>query len=483
MSKAGRVFRNTSYMLLARITTVVIGVATSVLTARYLGANGLGVLGFALAFTAILSVIVDFGLGTLATREVSRNQTLTGKYLANVVTMRLCLAGAYIVLIALLVNVMGYPQQTVLVTYVIAISVVISTLAGTVSAMFQAFQELQYVAIASLLTSIMLLVSIAAAIALHVSVIGFAFVYIIANAITLVYLCIAYSRRFKWEGPWVDWAFWRAALKEAWPMAALAISVMVYFRIDVVILSIFRGAAEIGFYTVAYTVSETTTIIPTMFMASLFPLISQIHENSRHSFADTCAKSMKYMFFLGLPMAFTVTLWATPAITFFYGSAFGGSAVALQIIIWAAAAMYVGIILGSTFISANLQKLSMKLTIGAVVFNITLNMLVIPRYGYLGASTTTVATEAFLVCLGIVFLERTGYPLKAGRMAWPSFFGLAVISAMAVALLRYGAHLVLITGIALATYAIIIYKLGLDQEDKQLVANLMRRARSKRSET
>ena len=126
MSKAGRVVRNTSYMLLARITTVVIGIATSVLTARYLGANGLGVLGFALAFSAILSIIVDFGLGTLATREVSRNQTLTGKYLTNVVTMRLCLGGAYIVLIALLVNVMGYPQQTMLVTYIIAVSVVLS---------------------------------------------------------------------------------------------------------------------------------------------------------------------------------------------------------------------------------------------------------------------------------------------------------------------------------------------------------------------
>jgi O-antigen/teichoic acid export membrane protein len=483
MSKAGRVVKNTSYMLLARIMTVAIGVATSVLTARYLGANGLGVLGFALAFTAILSVTVDFGLGTLATREVSRNQALTGKYLTNVVTMRLCLAGAYIVLIALLVNVIGYPEQTILVTYIVAVSVVLSTVSGTVSAMFQAFQELQYVAIASLLTSIMLLVSITAAIALRVSVIGFAFVYVIANAITLVYLCIAYSHRFKWEGPWVDWAFWRTALKEAWPMAALAISVMVYFRIDVVILSIFRGAADIGFYTVAYTVSETTTIIPTMFMASLFPLISQMHENSRHSFADTCAKSMKYMLFVGLPMAFTVTLWATPAITFFYGPAFSGSAIALQIIIWSAAAMYVGIILGSTFVSANLQKLSMKLTIGAVIFNIALNLLVIPRYGYLGASVTTVATEAFLVCLGIVFLERTGYPLKARRMAAPSFFGLAAISAMAVILLWYGAHLILITSIALATYAAIIYKLGLDQEDKQLVINLIRHARSEGSET
>jgi O-antigen/teichoic acid export membrane protein len=483
MSEAVRVVKNTSYMLSAQLTTVVIGLVTSVLTARYLGANGLGILSFALAFTVIFSVVVDFGLGTLTAREVSRSHELASKYLTNVITMRLCLGGMYIVLIALLVNVMGYPQQTVLITYVIAVSVVINSVAGTVSAMFQAFQELQYVAIGSLLNSVMLFVIIVTAIALRISVTGFAFVYVIASAITLMYLCIAYAHRFKWERPQVDWAFWRTTLKEAWPIAALALSVMIYFRIDVVILSLFKGAAEIGLYTVAYTASEATIILPSMFMASLFPLVSQMHERSRHSFADACAKAMKYMLFVGLPMAFTVTLWARPVVTLFYGSAFSGSAVALQIIIWSAAAMYVGVILGSTFVSANLQSLSMKLTVGAVVFNVALNLLVIPRYGYLGASATTVATETFLVCLDIAFLERTGYPLRARQMAAPSFFGLAVISAVSAVLLRYGAHLVLITGTALAIYAVIIYKLGLDQEDKQLIASLIRHARSGGSET
>lgn len=483
MSRAGRVVRNTSYMLLARVTTVVIGVATSVLTARYLGANGLGILGFALAFTAILSVLVDFGLGTLTTREVARNRALVSKYLTNVVTMRLFLGGAFFALVAFLVNVLGYPQQTVLVTYIIAISVVFSTVAGSVAALFQAFQEMQYVALGSIVTSLVLLVGITGAIAARISIVGFAVIYVIANAITLAYFCIAYARRFTLQRPAISWSFWKESLREAWPMAALAISVMVYFRIDVVILSLFRGAEEIGLYTVAYTMSETATIVPTMFMASLFPLISQMHEDSKHSFADTCAKSMRYMLYIGLPMAFTVTLWATPIVTLFYGSAFSGSAVALQIIIWAAAAMYVGIILGSTFVSANLQRLSMKLTIGAVAFNIALNMFVIPRYGYWGASATTVVTEAFLVCLDIIFLERAGYPLAARRLVVPSFVALATSSIISAVLLSYGVHLVIVTGIALAVYAILIYKLGLDEEDKQLIMGLIKYPRPTSSKT
>jgi O-antigen/teichoic acid export membrane protein len=483
MSKAGRVVRNTFYLLLAQVATAVIGIATSIFAARYLGANGLGIIGLALALTAILGVLVDFGLGTLTTREVARDRTLATMYLTNVVTMRLFLTVAFIALIVFLVNFLGYAPQTIYVTYIIAVSVVLNAFSGTIAAVFQAFQELQYVAAGSVVTSLAQLFSITGAIVLHIGVVGFAFVYVIANAITLVYFYGAYVRRFRLQGRGVDWTFSKNALKEAWPMAALAISVIIYFRIDVVILSLFKGAAEIGLYTVAYTMSEATTIIPTMFMASLFPLVSQMHEDSKHAFADTCAKSMKYMLYIGLPMAFTITLWAKPIVALFYGSAFSGSAVALQILIWSAAAMYVGIILGSTFVSANLQKLSMKLTIGAVVFNVALNMLVIPQYGYWGASATTVATEIFLVCLGIFFLERAGYPLMARRMVVPSFFGLATSSVISAVLLRYGVHPVLITAIALAVYATIIYKLGLDEEDKRLIMSLIKYPRPARSET
>ena len=339
MSNASRIVRNTSYLLAARVATVLIGIVTSVLTARYLGASGFGILGFALAITAIFGILADFGLGTLTTREVARDRSLANKYLGNVIVTRIFLGITFVVLIAFLVNFLGYSEQTIYVTYVIAVSVVISTAAGTIAALFQAFQEMQHIALGSLVTSVAMLFGISGAIALHIGVVGFAYVYVIANVVTLGYFYIAYARRFRLQRPEIDWAFCKHTLKEAWPMAALATSVMIYFRIDVVILSFFQGAAQIGLYTVAYTVSETSTIVPTMFMASLFPLISQMHEDSRHSFTETCAKSMKYMIYIALPMAFTVTLWAKPIVAMFYGSAFSGSAVALQIIIWAAAAM------------------------------------------------------------------------------------------------------------------------------------------------
>ena len=52
-------------------------------TARYLGAEGFGILSFALAFTGIFGVFTNLGLSTLTVREVARDKSLASKYLGN----------------------------------------------------------------------------------------------------------------------------------------------------------------------------------------------------------------------------------------------------------------------------------------------------------------------------------------------------------------------------------------------------------------
>src|SRR5665647_2332768 len=144
---------------------------------------------------------------------------------------------------------------------------------------------------------------------------------------------------------------------------------MIYFRIDVVMISVFQDTVAVGFYSVAYTLAEASTIVPSMFLASLFPVLSRLHQSSKTSFRDTCAQSVRYLLYLALPMGFFVTLWAKPIISLLYGATFDPSVAALQILIWAAAIMYVSMVLGTAFVATNLQKLSMKLTFILVAVN------------------------------------------------------------------------------------------------------------------
>ena len=137
-----------------------------------------------------------------------------------------------------------------------------------------------------------------------------------------------------------DFTFWKKALTEAWPMAALAVTVIVLFRIDTVMLSLIQGTTAVGFYSVAYNLSEASLVIPIVFTSSIYPVLSKLHQDSKQSFRETCAQATKYLLYLALPMAFFVTLWAKPIVSLLYGANFDPSVAAVQILIWSAAIMF-----------------------------------------------------------------------------------------------------------------------------------------------
>ena len=85
MSQARRIARNTSFLTISQIISFGVSAIYVILVARYLGPQGLGILNFAVALTAIFNVLTNFGLPTLITREVARDRSTASKYAANVV--------------------------------------------------------------------------------------------------------------------------------------------------------------------------------------------------------------------------------------------------------------------------------------------------------------------------------------------------------------------------------------------------------------
>jgi len=219
-----------------------------------------------------------------------------------------------------------------------------------------------------------------------------------------------------------------------------------------------------------------------MFVTSLFPVLSRQHQNSKASLRDTSTHSLRYMLYFALPMAFFVTLWAKPIVSLLFGSAFDPSVTALQVLIWAAALMYLAILLGNVLFAANLQRVSLILISAAVAVNVSLNVLLIPKYSYIGASFATVATEASLVALDLIVLGRYGYDLRFRRTSLLPVFGLCVIVAISALLFLRNVPVALITIVDLTVYAALIYKLGLNEQDKRLIGSLLKLSRPGKSE-
>ena len=478
-----RIAKNTGILLISHVISYLLGFFYVMYTARYLNKEGFGVLSFALAFAQIFGVFIDLGLGPLIVREVARDKSLASRYLANIGAMKLILAVITFVLIASVINLLGYPKQTVWVVYLIALSVIFTALTRMFYSIFQAFEKMEYRSLGQILNGVLMLIGIIYAIRSGFSVIGFAFVYSAAAFIVLGYSLVIL--RWKFAGPIfasganlleIDRSFWKESIKEAWPMAAAAVGLIIYFKIDIVMLSLLKkGDAAVGLYSVAYRISEVSTIIPAMFMASVFPVLSRYHKDSRDLFVSVYQKSVKFLLYIALPMALTVTLLAGPIVNLIFRKDFLGSTIALQILIWSAAISYITMVLGTVLITADKQMLRLKLLLIMLILDVILNLIMIPKYSYVGASIATVVARAAGLLIGVFLLNRCGYKLDHGRTCLPPLVGLSAAGALMALLTHFNVNVFIVASICFVIYSLIVYVIGINKEDKWIFKVILRR--------
>ena len=385
-------------------------------TARYLGAEGFGILSFALAFTGIFGVFSDLGLRQLTVREVARDKSLASKYLGNIAVMKIILVIITFGLIAITINLLGYPEQTIKVVYLVALSVIFGAFSGMFYSVFQAFEKMEFQSVGHILSSALMLSGALFAISQGFSVVGFASIYFIVSAIVLGYSFVVCIWKFVLPKIEIDWKFWKPTIKEALPFGLTGIFVTIYYWIDTVMLSLMKGDAVVGWYNAAYRLIMILLFIPSILNVSIFPVMSQFYVTSKDALRFAYERYFKYMAIAGIPLGVGTTLLADKIILLIFGAEYTHSIVALQILVWSSVFIFLSGAFGRLLESSNRQMTITKITCICMVENIVLNLLIIPKFSYIGASVTTVITEFTALILCIMVSSKIGYRISKNNL-------------------------------------------------------------------
>jgi O-antigen/teichoic acid export membrane protein len=407
MSTVQRIARNTTVLLVAQVATYLLAFFYMMYAARYLGAAGFGILSFAIAFTAIFGVLTDLGLSPLAVREVARDKSMVPKYLANVGLLKVILVAVTFGLIALTINLMGYPQETVTVVYLFGLYVVLGAFTQMFYSIFQAFERMEFQAIGQMLNAALLLGGVIFAIKHGYRVVGFASLYVIANGVALGYGFAVMKLRFSSSASAsvaklveFDWNFWKSMVRKALPFFVAGALDLIALRIAMVILSAMKGDEAVGWYSSSFQIMQVFLFIPAAFLAALYPVLSRFYVSSQESLRFAYEKSFKYLSVLGLPIAVGGTIFADRIILGIFHEGFAPSIIALRVLIWAVPLGFLTQMFGTILASINRQDLAAKIVLAYTVLNVVMNLILIPRYGYVGASMVMVITSltAFVPC-------------------------------------------------------------------------------------
>lgn len=201
----------------------------------------------------------------------------------------------------------------------------------------------------------------------------------------------------------------RGLFKESFPVFLLTVLIVVYFRIDTVMLSWLRGDWETGIYSAAYRFFEISAVLPGAVIAVLSADLSRrVAEGAWESLAK------KYFVrLLGLGAAAMGVLWA---ISFFLphlilGESYAASRMPLCVLSAGLLFLYPNFLLSTLIMLLGRPGANVWAATAAVFFNIGSNLYLIPRWGALGAAWSTLATEALLMGVSLTVLARA----RAGK--------------------------------------------------------------------
>ena len=412
MNTVQRIAKNTAVLLVANIISKVLGFFYVMYTARYLGAEGFGILSFALAFTGIFGVLTDLGLSPLTVREVARDKSLAKKYLNNISVMKTILVTITFALIAIVINLLGYPEQTIKVVYLISLSVVFNSFTGIFYSIFRAFEKMEYQSLGQILNSAIMLFGVFFAISRGFSVFGFASLYFMISVVALVYSFVISIWKFVKPKMEVDWSFWRPTIKEALPFGLTGAFITIYLWIDSVMLSLMKGDEVVGWYNAAYRIILILLFIPSAFNSAVFPIMSRFYVSSKSSLKFIFEKHFKYMLIIGFPIGVGITLLADRIVLLIFGAEYIPSIIALQILTWAIVFIFARTAFERVLESANKQIIVTKVFGGCALLNIILNLILIPKYSYIGAAVATLITDFAVFALIFVWSLKIGYSIS-----------------------------------------------------------------------
>lgn len=400
MSTVRRIARNIASLASAELITKFLMFILIVLIARYLGDVSYGKYAFAMAFTSFFLILSDLGLSTLTIREVAREKELAGKYLGNLSLVKLILSVVSFLLLVVIINLMNYPVDTTLAVYIAGMYVVVSSFNQFFISFFRAFEKMEYEMLVRVFEKVIAFTLVISLIYLGHGLIEIMLAYLLSGIFSFLISGLIVLKRFTKPEFKVDVSFLKHAIKEALPFGFTAVFVAIYFKIDTVMLSMMKGNAVVGWYNAAYQIIFGLMVLPAAFVNAVFPIMSRYYKQSKESLEIVYETTLRYLLILAIPITAIGFIFSDEVIVLLYGQQYVHSVQALRVLIFIVPVIFLTYLFGNTLQSLNRQWVVNYVAIANAILNVALNLVLIPKYSYIGASIATVVTEI----LGLVIM-------------------------------------------------------------------------------
>jgi len=461
---------NSFWLFSSQIGSMFIAYLLIILITRELGAVGLGQYSFIISLVSFSFMFCNFGLSSLVVRDISRNKKLAHKYIPNILGLNIFLGSAAVILTTIIIFLANKPEIVITSTLIYAFTSLIILFGDPYLYLLQAHEKMQYVGIAELFQKLTL-IFVAGFFLLNGYNLIWLFIAVFFSFILRALFLIYHGtkiEKFRFE---FNFKYWFFLIKKGLPFLLSGLAIFIYFRIDTIMLSFIVGDQATGWYNAAYKFIELFMFIPAVISIVLLPSMSKLYKQDIDRLKLLVKTAYRYLFILALPICFGTFFISDRLIGFIYGADFLPHAgIALKILIWAELFIFFNLSLGNILNAIDKQKLFTLVTGICAVLNVILNLILIPKYSYVGAGIATIATQ--FVCMALLFYYVKKNLMKAVfNKLWKILLSVTVMLLIISQILFL--HVLFIIIIAIIVYFSTIYLLGLEEIDKDILKQVV----------
>ena len=384
-----------------------VGLLVGVWVARYLGPEQFGQLNFAIAFSGLFITIGALGLPGIVVRDVvndpgSQQQTLgTAAVLQTV--------GGFLAYGVMLLGICWLRPEDALVKMLVAIVGAVTLFKVFDVAVYWFESQVQSKYTVWIQNGIFLVVVAAKAVLVlwNAPLVAFAWAMFTETALASVALFVVFSQRVKLQAFHVQLSRAKKMLRDSWPLLLSGLAIMVYMKIDQVMLGQMLGDEAVGVFSAAIKISEIWFFIPMAIVATVFPAILESKKRGESQYYQRMQHLFDLMVWLSIAIALPMTFLSTPITNLLYGTAYESAGSILAIHIWASVFVFLGVATSNWLLAEGKQISALQRTFFGAVINVLLNLWFIPEFGTLGAAWATVIAQFSVGMLYDLFQRDT----------------------------------------------------------------------------
>lgn len=384
-----------------------------------LGASDYGLYYALFNFTLIFNILLDCGVTNFNNREISFHPQLAGKYIANILSIKLMLSVVYVAITVAVALGMGYGHHQLGLLFILAVNQFLSSLVMFIRSNLNALHHFGLDSVLSvldklimiLLGSVLLWTPLRKNFTIEAFAVAQTLSYMATVAVSLIFLTRTTGRlRIKF-----DRVLSLSMLKNSLPYALMVLLMTAYSRLDSVVIDrlLPNGSEAAGIYAQAFRLLDAANMLPFLFASLLLPIFSGMIKQKRE-----LGPFLNFSFLLlvvpVVAIAIPTIAHRAPIINLLYHEHADLSAPVLGLLMISYIFISVGYVFG-TLLTANGNIKELNIVSGAaVVVCLSVQITLVPRFGVIGAAIGNMVVN-FLVAVAQVTISLKKFRLTPDR--------------------------------------------------------------------